>query len=124
MRGVSPLLLLQCVERKEKSFQGVETCHNVAYQNYRVVKLDFTTEIEVFYMLFERSISIFSMASLKQHTEFFNSLCTLWIKRIEQRKWNRGRNGLHQLGQPVAQSILFPVFNPPYPQGRILLMKL
>ena len=25
-------------------------------------------------------------------------------------KWNRGRNGLHQLGQPVASSILFPVF--------------
>ena len=24
----------------------------------------------------------------------------------------RGRNGLHQLGQPVAPSILFPVFNP------------
>ena len=43
--------------------------------------------------------------------------CTLWIKRIEHRKWNRGHNGLHQLGQPVAPSILFPVFNPPYPQG-------
>ena len=42
---------------------------------------------------------------------------TLWIKRIEHRKWNRGHNGLHQLGQPVAPSILFPVFNPPYPQG-------
>ena len=36
---------------------------------------------------------------------------------IEHRKWNRGRNGLHQLGQPVAPSTLFPVFNPPYPQG-------
>ena len=32
--------------------------------------------------------------------------------RIEHRKWNRGRNGLHQLGQPVAPSIIFPVFNP------------
>ena len=30
----------------------------------------------------------------------FNS--TLWIKRIEHRKWNRRRNGLHQLGQPVT----------------------
>ena len=29
--------------------------------------------------------------------------------RFEHRKWNRGRNGLHQLGQPVAPSILFPV---------------
>ena len=37
---------------------------------------------------------------------------------IEHRKWNRGHNGLHQLGQLVAPSILFPVFNPPYPQGR------
>ena len=32
--------------------------------------------------------------------------------RIEHRKWNRGRNGLHQLGQPVAPSVPFPVFNP------------
>ena len=32
-------------------------------------------------------------------------------------KWNRGCNGLHQLGQPVAPSILFPVFNPPYPHS-------
>ena len=30
--------------------------------------------------------------------------------RFEHRKWNRGRNGLHQLGQPVGPSILFPVF--------------
>ena len=30
--------------------------------------------------------------------------------RFEHRKWNRGRTGLHQLGQPVAPSILFPVF--------------
>ena len=44
---------------------------------------------------------------------------TLWIKRIEHRKRNRGLNGLHQLGQPVSPSILFPVFNPPYPQGTL-----
>ena len=30
--------------------------------------------------------------------------------RFEHRKWNRGRNGLHQLGQPVTPSILFPMF--------------
>ena len=30
--------------------------------------------------------------------------------RFECREWNRGRNGLHQLGQPVAPSVLFPVF--------------
>ena len=30
--------------------------------------------------------------------------------RFEHRKWNRGRNGLHQLGQPVVPSVLFPAF--------------
>ena len=44
---------------------------------------------------------------------------TLWIKRIELRKRNRGRNGLHQQGEPVVPSILFLVFNPPYPQGTV-----
>ena len=38
---------------------------------------------------------------------------------ILHRTWNRGRNGLHQLGQPIAPSILFPVFHPPYPQGTL-----
>ena len=47
----------------------------------------------------------------------------VWIKRIEHRKWNRGCNGLHQLGQPVAPSILFPVFNPLYPQGRVAIIR-
>ena len=28
--------------------------------------------------------------------------CTGFAFRFEHRKWNRGRNGLHQLGQPVA----------------------
>ena len=29
---------------------------------------------------------------------------------------------LHQLGQPIAPSILFPVFNPPYPQGTVIVL--
>ena len=33
---------------------------------YRVVQLNFTPEIKVFYMLIDRSFSIFSMTSLKQ----------------------------------------------------------
>ena len=33
---------------------------------YRVVQLKFTQEIEVSYMMFERYLSIFSMASLKK----------------------------------------------------------
>ena len=45
---------------------------------------------------------------------------TVWIKRIDHRKWNSGRSGLHQLGQPVVPSILFPAFNPPYPEGMVV----
>ena len=41
--------------------------------------------------------------------------CTVWIKWIGRRLWNRGHNGLHQLGQPIAPSVQFPGFNPPYP---------
>ena len=43
---------------------------------------------------------------------------TLWIKRIEHRKWNRGRNRLPKLVQAIAPSIPFPVFNLLYPQGK------
>ena len=49
---------------------------------------------------------------------------SLRIKRIEHRKWKRGCNGLHQLGQPVAPFDLFPVFNPPYPQGALISGKI
>ena len=45
-------------------------------------------------------------------------LCTLWIRRIEHRKLNRGCNRLPKLVQTTPPSIPFPVFNPPYPQGR------
>ena len=40
---------------------------------YRVVQLDFTLEIEVFYLLLDRSLSIFSMKSLQQHIQYFSS---------------------------------------------------
>ena len=39
---------------------------------YRVVQLNFTPEIEVVFMLFDRSLPIFSMTSLNQHMEYFN----------------------------------------------------
>ena len=42
---------------------------------YRVVQLSPTPEIKVSYMLFERSLSIFSMKSIKQHIEHFNFWC-------------------------------------------------
>ena len=44
---------------------------------------------------------------------------TLWIRRIEQRKWNRGRNRLPKLVQTIVTSIPFPVFKPLYPQAGI-----
>ena len=45
----------------------------------RVVQLNLTPEMEVFYMLFERCLSIFSMASLKQHIEYFHSRCKIQL---------------------------------------------
>ena len=42
---------------------------------------------------------------------------TLWIRRIEHRKYNRGCNRLPKLLQTIAPSIPFPVFNPLNPQG-------
>ena len=40
-----------------------------------MVQLNFIPEIEVFYVLFDRSLSIFSMTSLKQHMKYFNVQC-------------------------------------------------
>ena len=37
---------------------------------YRVVQLNLTPEIEVFYMVLTKSFSIFSMTSLKRHTVY------------------------------------------------------
>ena len=44
---------------------------------YRVVQLDFTPEIEVFHMLFERCHSKNRKSSIKQHAEYFNFLCKI-----------------------------------------------
>ena len=44
---------------------------------YKVVQLNLTPEIEVFDMLFDRSLSIFSMTFLKQHMEYFNFRCKI-----------------------------------------------
>ena len=41
--------------------------------------------------------------------------------KMEQ-KWNRGHNGLHHLGQPVAPSILFPVFKSEGEPGTYLIV--
>ena len=42
---------------------------------------------------------------------FLGHYSTDWGYKTSSRIWNRGGNGLHQLGQPVAPSVLlFPVF--------------
>ena len=46
---------------------------------YGVGQLNVTPEIEVLYMLFDRSLSIFSMTYLKQHTEYFHFLCKIQL---------------------------------------------
>ena len=50
-----------------------------AEMQYRVVQLNFSPEIEVFYMLLERSLSIFSMTSLKQNIEYFSFRCEIQL---------------------------------------------
>ena len=49
---------------------SMTTCRILPF--YGVVQLNFTTEIEVFYMLFEISLPIFSMKSLKQHMYYMH----------------------------------------------------
>ena len=49
------------------------------YALYRVSQLNLTTEIEVFCMLFDRSLSIFSMTSLIQHIEYSHFLCKIQL---------------------------------------------
>ena len=47
------------------------TCFHVG--NYRVVQLNFTPEIEVFYVLLHRSLPIYDTTSLKKNMEYFIS---------------------------------------------------
>ena len=44
-----------------------------------MVQLNFSPENKVFYILFERSRSISSMASLKQHMEYFQFHCNIQL---------------------------------------------
>ena len=43
------------------------------------------------------------------HTHIYMYIYTVCVNRTAYRKWNRGRRGLHQLGQTIAPSIPFPV---------------
>ena len=51
------------------------------------------------------------------------NMCTLWIRRMEHRKYNRGRSRLPKLGQTIVPSVLFPLFHPPYPQGTAFITR-
>ena len=59
-------------------------CYSFRFQTFteiqdRVVLLNLTPKIEVFYQLFDRSLSIFSMTSLKQHMEYCNFRCLVQL---------------------------------------------
>ena len=58
-----------------------------------VVQLNFTPEIEVFYMLFYRYLSTFSMTSLKQNIEYFHSRCKIKLSLPVDWKVLRGPQG-------------------------------
>ena len=46
---------------------------------YKVAQMNFTPEVQVFYMLIERPLSIFSMTSLKNHIEYFHFRCKILL---------------------------------------------
>ena len=56
-----------------------------------------------------------------QNSFRFRCIHTGFAFRFEHRKWYRGRNGLHQLGQPVAPSIQFPVFKSEGEPGTVII---
>ena len=57
------------------------TPHTIQRQKfkYRVVQLDFTPEIEVVHMLFDRCHTKNRKSSIKQHTEYFNFLSKILL---------------------------------------------
>ena len=46
---------------------------------YRVVQLNLTPEIKICYIMFERSLPIFSTTSLKHHIEYFHFRCKIQL---------------------------------------------
>ena len=68
--GVAPLVILEDLNGLDNGVQS----STAADLMYRVVQMNFTPEIEVLYMRFERFLSIFSMTSLEHApVEYFNS---------------------------------------------------
>ena len=61
-------------------YMGLQTGFSILFFKLcRVVQLNFPPEIDIFYMLFERSLSNFSTTSLKQHEEYFNFRCKIQL---------------------------------------------
>ena len=70
---ISPTRALFCHHVDTLSLQ--ETVQMASTNGHPVLQLNLIQEIEVFYMLVDISLSIFSMPSLKNHTEHFNFRC-------------------------------------------------
>ena len=62
---------------------ALESHCNLVLVSYKVVQLNLTPEIEVFYMLFDRSHSISYIIFLKQHMEYFNFRCLILLELPE-----------------------------------------
>ena len=60
--------------RRERRETDSPTGRQTEVGNYRVVLLNLTPDIEVFFMLFERRLSIFSMASCRSNSIFNTSM--------------------------------------------------
>ena len=58
-------------------FASVASHPYLASRIYRVVQLNLTPEIEVFFIFFDPFIS--SMTSLKQHMEYYNFRCKIQV---------------------------------------------
>ena len=71
----------------------------------RVVQRNFTPEIEVFYMLFDTSLSIFTLASLKQHMTYFNFRCWIQLDLPVQERGGRNLNLILQFAQESQSKI-------------------
>ena len=70
-------------KRKTTTTQGRLFCRLVTLpfflEKIQGVQLNLTPEIEVFYMLFDRSLSISRMTSLKQHMKYFHFRCYIQL---------------------------------------------
>ena len=60
-----------------------------------MVQVNFALEIEVFYVLFESDLFIFSSTSLKQHKEYFHFMCKIQLDLPVEDTIGMGHEGYH-----------------------------